>query len=146
MRLPDYAILSGESPRFLPWTSVFFLLVSNSPTTFYKFVYIWTCKCKYNMIGEKLRELRESKGLVQREVAPKLKIDTAYFSKIENNEKRLQRAHIPVLAKIYGVKESELLTLWFAQKIISTIENEVFAIPAIELALTYLKSNKPQSR
>ena len=74
------------------------------------------------MIGEKLRELREAKGLVQREVAPKLNIDTAYFSKIENNEKRLQRSHIPVLAKIYGVKEMYKLALTLLSQQINSSE------------------------
>jgi len=38
------------------------------------------------MIGGKLKELRESKGLLQREVAAKLDVDTAYISKMESDE------------------------------------------------------------
>ena len=34
------------------------------------------------MLGEKLKELRESKGLVQRQVAAALGVDTAYVSKM----------------------------------------------------------------
>lgn len=35
------------------------------------------------MLGEKLKELRESKGLLQRQVAAELDVDAAYISKME---------------------------------------------------------------
>jgi transcriptional regulator with XRE-family HTH domain len=46
------------------------------------------------MLGEKLRELREAKGLVQRQVAADLEVDTAYISKMEHNEKPVSRNHL----------------------------------------------------
>ena len=46
------------------------------------------------MFGEKLKELREAKGLVQRQVAAELEVDTAYVSKLENNEKPASRIYL----------------------------------------------------
>ena len=45
------------------------------------------------MLGEKLKELRESKRLVQRQVAAELKVDTAYISKMENNDKPVSNSY-----------------------------------------------------
>jgi HTH-type transcriptional regulator, competence development regulator len=40
-------------------------------------------------LGQKLRELSEQKGMLLREVAANLEIDTAMISKIERDEKSL---------------------------------------------------------
>jgi len=55
------------------------------------------------MLGLRLKELREAKGLLQREIAAKLEVDTAYISKVENDEKRLSKTHISILSKLLGV-------------------------------------------
>lgn len=40
-------------------------------------------------IGKKIKELRKKKGMLQRELAYKLKVEDAYLNKIENNQKNL---------------------------------------------------------
>lgn len=94
------------------------------------------------MLGEKLKKLRESKGLVQRQIAPELSVDTAYISKIENDEKPLQRSHIPILSQKYGISENELLSLWLSEKIISLVKDEPLAIESLKLSLNFFKKNK----
>ena len=42
------------------------------------------------IIGKKLRELREQKGLLLRQVAASLEVDTAYISKMERGEKNIK--------------------------------------------------------
>jgi HTH-type transcriptional regulator, competence development regulator len=79
------------------------------------------------MLGQKLRELRETKGLMQRQVAETLQVDTAYFSKIESNEKPLNRLHVKKLAGLLGVDEKELMTLWLADKVFDLLQNEPLA-------------------
>ena len=66
------------------------------------------------MLGERLRELRDAKGLVQRQVAAELEVDTAYISKMESNEKPVSRQHLKKLSVLLGIAEEELLTLWLA--------------------------------
>lgn len=50
--------------------------------------------------GEKLRELRESQGLLQRQLAASLEIDTPMFSKIERGERRAKREQVERLASL----------------------------------------------
>lgn len=94
------------------------------------------------MLGLRLKELREAKGLLQREIAAKLEVDTAYISKVENDEKRLSKAHISILSKLLGVTERELINLWLADKVMSVIEKDEYAEQAILLVQKHLKKNK----
>jgi len=86
------------------------------------------------MLGEKLKELREAKGLVQRQVAAELEVDTAYISKMENNEKPVSRQNLNKLALILGISEEELLTLWLADKIYDVVKYENVALKAMHIA------------
>ncbi len=94
------------------------------------------------MLGLRLKELREAKGLLQREIAAKLEVDTAYISKVENDEKRLSKAHLSILSKLLGVAERELINLWLADKVMSVIEKYENAEQAILLVQEHLKKNK----
>lgn len=76
------------------------------------------------MLGLKLRELRESNGLVQRQIAAQLEVDTAYISKVENEEKPISKIHISKLAQIFKIPEKELLKMWLADKIYELIIDE----------------------
>lgn len=91
------------------------------------------------MLGEKLRDLREEKGMLQREVAASLSIDTAYVSKMENNEKPVSKVHLKQLAKLYGVNEKSLMPLWLAEKIKRSIKDEGYSEQALELVLNEIK-------
>ena len=85
------------------------------------------------MLGQKLKQLREEHQLVQREVAAKLKVDTAYVSKMENGIKQVSRSWLPSLAEMFKVQESELLTLWIADRIDKLIVDESCGAKALEL-------------
>jgi HTH-type transcriptional regulator, competence development regulator len=83
-------------------------------------------------LGQKLRVLRESKGLLLREVAAHLEIDTALISKIERGEKRCKRDHIPKLASILNADEKELTILWLAESIFPNLSGEEHALATLE--------------
>lgn len=89
------------------------------------------------MIGQKLRELRELKGLVQRQIAAELEVDTAYVSKIEGNEKPVSRQHLKKLSTLLDISEDELLKHWIADKIFDVVKNEKLAIEALQLAIQF---------
>lgn len=93
----------------------------------------------FNMLGQKLRELREAKGLVQRQVAAELEVDTAYVSKIESNEKPVSRQHLKKLSILLEIPENELLTLWLANKLYDIAKEEEVGLKAIEAAEEKLK-------
>lgn len=86
------------------------------------------------MFGEKLRALREAKGLVQRQVAAELDVDTAYISKLEKNEKRVSRSKLKKLAALLSYPEADLLTLWLANKLYTLVKDEALALQAMEVA------------
>lgn len=94
------------------------------------------------MLGEKLRSLREAKGLVQRQVAAELEVDTAYISKMECNEKPVSRQHLKKLSVLLGIAEEELLTLWLAEKLFEVVKGEKLALKALSLAESELRRNK----
>lgn len=92
------------------------------------------------MLGEKLKELREGKRLVQRQVAANLQVDTAYISKMEHNEKPVSRNHLKKLSILYCVPEKELLPIWLADKILQLVDNEKYNVQALEMALNKVKA------
>lgn len=92
------------------------------------------------MLGQKIRELREAMGLVQREVAAKLEVDVAYVCKMESNDKPVSRHHLKKLAQLLGAREEELHTLWVADKLYGIAKNEADGLKALELVGGVLKS------
>ncbi len=76
------------------------------------------------MLGVKLKELRESNGMVQRQIAALLEVDTAFISKVEKEEKQISKNHISRLAKLFKVSEGELNSFWVADKILALIVDE----------------------
>ena len=76
------------------------------------------------IFGKKIRALREERGMVQRQLASALEIDTPMYSKIERGERKAKRSQLPIMAQLFGVKEKELLVVWLADKILDVVENE----------------------
>ena len=46
------------------------------------------------------------------------------YSKIERGERKAKRIQIPIMAKLFEIDEKELLTIWLADKVLDTVENE----------------------
>ncbi len=76
------------------------------------------------LLGKRIKELREEQGLLQRQLAAILEIDTPMFSKIERGDRRAKREQVITLAKQFKVDEKELLTLWLADKVLDAIEED----------------------
>ncbi|MDD4757153.1 MAG: helix-turn-helix transcriptional regulator [Prolixibacteraceae bacterium] len=83
-------------------------------------------------LGKRIKELREEKALLQRQLAAQLEIDSPLYSKIERGERRAKREQVIKLAKLLKVDENELLTLWLAGRIYEIIKDEKVAPKAIE--------------
>ena len=87
------------------------------------------------LLGNKIKSLRDEQGIVQRQIAAYLEIDTPMFSKIERGDRRAKRSQVPKLAEYFHVDEKELLTLWLADRILDAIEGEdELKFKAIEVA------------
>jgi transcriptional regulator with XRE-family HTH domain len=61
-----------------------------------------------NTLGQLLREHRESKGLLLRQVAASLELDTALLSKFERNERKPNKEQVLAFAKFYAVNSEQL--------------------------------------
>lgn len=76
------------------------------------------------LFGKKIKELREKQGLLQRQLAAVLEIDTPMFSKIERGDRRAKRGQVITLAQQFKVDERELLTLWLADRILDALDGD----------------------
>ena len=82
-------------------------------------------------LGKRIKELREGKGLLQRQLAAGLEIDTPMYSKIERGERRAKREQIIKLAEMLDTDKAELLTLWLAGQVYEIVKDEEVAKAAI---------------
>ena len=76
------------------------------------------------LLGNKIRSLRDEQGILQRQVAAYLEIDTPMFSKIERGDRRAKRNQVIQMATYFKVDEKEMLTLWLADKVLDALEGE----------------------
>ena len=92
--------------------------------------------------GERIKELRESKDLLQRQLAATLEIDTPMFSKIERGERRAKREQVIILAELLNADVQELLTLWLAEQVYDLVKDEDVASNALQVTEDKLKYNQ----
>lgn len=92
------------------------------------------------MIGNKIRELREEKNILLRQLAAELDMDTAILSKMERGDRFFKKDDILALSKIFNQNSKDLLTLWLAHKIINTIKEDEYKKEALQLALNLVNN------
>jgi len=76
--------------------------------------------------GEKIKSLREQNGLLQREIAAELKIDTPMYSKIEGGTRKAKKQQVIQLAILFGLKQEELISVWLADQVIDLLREEEY--------------------
>lgn len=95
--------------------------------------------------GELLRERREKKGLLLRQVAALLDIDTAILSKVERGERKANKEQIIKLAEILDLNKDELLVHYLSEKIAYELMHEDVASKTLKVAeerIKYYKQHK----
>lgn len=92
--------------------------------------------------GNKLRELREQKGIVLRKVATLLDIDTATLSKIELGYRQAKREYLPIFAKLYSIDIGILEKWWLTDKVYNILEDEEQALNVLEEAKAIYQTQK----
>jgi len=92
-------------------------------------------------LGNRIKELRESQGLLQRQLSAQLEIDTPMFSKIERGERRAKREQVLKIAKLLKTDEKELLALWLGDQIMEIVTDEEQALQALRMATNDIKEN-----
>lgn len=76
------------------------------------------------LFGKMIKKLREDQGLLQRQIASELDIDTPMYSKFERGERLPKREQIEIIAKILLCEERELRVLWLADKILDKLRED----------------------
>lgn len=101
-----------------------------------------------NQFGSKIKELREANGLLQRQVASQLEIDTPMLSKIERGERKAKKEQVVQFAKLYNADKDELLTLWLADQLYDVIQGEPMAFKAMDATQSALNTQikKPKKK
>ncbi|WP_412985623.1 helix-turn-helix domain-containing protein [Pontimicrobium sp. IMCC45349] len=94
------------------------------------------------ILSELIKFKREAKGMLLREVAYQVEVDTALISKIEKGDRKPTREQIEKLALALDIEYNKLLTLWLSEKVYEEVNGEEMAIDAIKLALKRVKSDK----
>lgn len=83
-------------------------------------------------LGKRIKELREEQGLLQRQLAAELEIDTPMFSKIERGERKAKREQVIKLAQLLKANTNDLLTLWLAGQVYELVKDEEVAKASIK--------------
>lgn len=92
--------------------------------------------------GQRIRELRENRGLLMRQMAAALDIDIAMISKFERGERKPNREQVTRIARFLKADKNELLTLWLADRVQYVISAEMsFAEEALEIVKRNIKDD-----
>jgi HTH-type transcriptional regulator, competence development regulator len=63
-------------------------------------------------LGTFIRQKREEKGLLLRQLAAQMDMDVAYLSKIERGERIIREEHLGVISQIFDVSKDDLVNLY----------------------------------
>jgi len=95
--------------------------------------------------GQIIRETREAKGILLRELSASLKIDPAILSKLERGERNPTRELLVEISNLLDINEKDLIISWISDKIIYDIADEEYGYEALKIAeqkVEYLKNKK----
>jgi transcriptional regulator with XRE-family HTH domain len=76
------------------------------------------------LFANRIRELRESKQMLQRHISAALDMDNAMYCKIERGDRQAKREQIPFIAEILQADKEELLALWLADQVAAVVEDD----------------------
>lgn len=108
-------------------------------------IFVKTNNSRMKTIGEIIRGYREEKGMLLRQLAALLEIDSAILSKIERGERKATKEQIIKIAVILGIKQNDMLIQYLSEKIAYEIADEETAKQVLKVAekkVDYIKSKK----
>jgi transcriptional regulator with XRE-family HTH domain len=84
--------------------------------------------------GTHIRNLRQERGLLLREVAARLEIDPSLLSRIERGVKQPTRDMVVRLAPVFKVREKDLMIHFLSDRVLYALRDEKFALEAVQVA------------
>jgi len=98
-----------------------------------------------NKVGEIIRSKREDKGLLLRQLAAMVDVDTAILSKIERGERKARREQIDKIADALELDSENLLIEYLSENIAYEILDEKKAKDVLKVAeskIEYLRNHR----
>lgn len=92
-------------------------------------------------IGITLRELREEKGLLLREVGAQLSLDPSILSKIEQDRRMPTKEQVKALGEFYKHQKNDVIIAWLSDKLFYEVQDEYLALQAIQVAEDKIRYN-----
>ena len=93
-----------------------------------------------------LKVARQNKGLMIRELAQLVGIDQALISKFESGSRKPTLAQLGILAQILDLNYKEIKIQWLKEKILYELQEEDWALEALQVAEQEIKSKLQQKR
>lgn len=93
-------------------------------------------------LGQKIKALRESTGMFQRQLAAILEIGDGFLSKVESDQKPLKREHLKTISETFNCSFSELEALWIGSKVYDIVKDEKEGMNALKVAEEQMKYEK----
>ena len=98
-----------------------------------------------NKVGEIIRNKREEKGMLLRQLAAIVDVDSAILSKIERGERKARREQIEKIANALELDNEDLLIEYLSENIAYEILDEKKAHDVLRVAeskIEYLRNNR----
>lgn len=95
--------------------------------------------------GTEIRKIREAKGMLMRQLAAALEVDTATISKIENGLRHATKKQVHDFAEVLETDYTKLESLWMGYKIydmLQDIGNPTDALTVAEEQVAYQKTKE----
>lgn len=85
-------------------------------------------------IGQILRDLRVSRGLLLREVGAQLSLDSTILSKIERGDRMPTKEQVKALSEFYEEQKNDVIIAWLSDKLAYEVRDENLALEAMKVA------------
>jgi len=98
-----------------------------------------------NKVGEIIRSKREEKGMLLRQLAAMVDVDSAILSKIERGERKARREQIEKIANALELDKEKLLVEYLSENIAYEILDEDKAQDVLKVAeskIEYLRNHR----
>ena len=98
------------------------------------------------LFANRIRELRESKQMLQRHISAALDVDNAFYCKIEHGDRIARREQVIKLAELLETDQEELLKLWLADKVYEIVSEENNASDVLNVVAENIVDNKQKNK
>lgn len=98
-----------------------------------------------NKFGDIIRNKREERGMLLRQLAAMIDVDIAILSKVERGERKARKEQVEKIAKALDLNEKELMIEYLSEIIAYEIIDEDSATDVLRVAETkvkYLRNHK----